>query len=343
MIKKSAFFAFLFLLMTTPVFKIYAQENCGGAIVNAKALYDQGKLREAIDGLTPCLTNSLDRTNLWKGYEILALCYLTLNDPVDARKAGENLMELNPQFLPSLIKDPKDFVDLINSITVIPKFSLGIAGGAGINNTYVDVTQQYNVSNFSKNYKSQIGEQFGVIWGYNISRNFELGVDLYSSSKNYGISYQTNNFNVTDNEHLSYVEVPLYVTYSYGKGRLRPFIKLGGYEDFLLSATSDFSAKYNPDNTSYSDNNVNSSDRRNKTSTGLMGGIGFSYKFNPGAHLFVEFRYNYGISNIVNDGNRYADQNLIFNYFYLDDDMKISNGLFTIGIVKYINYKVIRE
>lgn len=341
--EKIKFVVFLGILIALPFSKTYAQENCGGAIVNAKALYDQGKLREAIDGLTPCLTHSLDRTNLWKGYEILALCYLTLNDPVDARKAAENLLELNPQFVPSLIKDPKDFVELINSITVIPKFSLGVAGGAGVNNTYVNVTQQYNVSDFNKNYKSQIGEQFGLILGYNISQNLELGLDLYSSFKNYGISYQTNNFNITDNEHLSYIEIPLYVTYSYGKGRLRPFVTLGGYEDFLLSATSDFSARYNPDNSSYSDNNVNSSDRRNKFNTGLMGGIGLSYKIATWAHVFIDFRYTYGLSNIVNDANRYADQNLIFNYFYLDDNLKISNGLFTGGLVAYLNYKVIRK
>ena len=111
----------------------------------------------------------------------------------------------------------------------------------------------------------------------------------------------------------------------------------------MLSASSDFSATYQPDKTNYSDNGVNSNDRRNNTDFGLLGGIGLNWKFDPAWQLFVEFRYTYGLTNIVNDGNRYSDQNLIFNYFYLDDDLKISNGLFTIGVVRNLNYKVIRQ
>ncbi len=343
MTKKPIITALLCLLMAMPVFKASAQENCGGAIVNATALYEQGKLREAIDALVPCVTHSLDRTNLWQGYKILALSYLALNDQKDARTAAENMLEQYPQYVPSLLKDPKDFIDLVNSITVIPKFSLGLAGAGGINNTYVDVTQQYNASDFNKNYTSKIGAQFGIVGGFNISRELSVGAELNASFKNYSINYSTNDFNITDNEHLSFLEVPLYVTYTYGKGIIRPFVRLGAYGDYLLSASSDFSATYQPDKTSYSDNGVNSNNRRNSTNFGLLGGIGLNWKANPALQVFVEFRYAYGLTNIVNDANRYSDQNLIFNYFYLDDDLKISNSLFTFGALLNLNYKVIRQ
>ena len=343
MTKKPILIASLCLLMATPVFKASAQDNCGGAVVNATALYEQGKLREAIDAMKPCLTLSLNRTNLWQGYKILALSYLALNDQKDARIAAENMLEQNPLYVPSLLKDPKDFIDLVNSIVVIPRFSLGLAVAAGINNTYVDVTQQYNASNFTKNYTSNIGTQFGFVIGYNISNELSVGADLNGSFKNYSINYSTNDFNITDNEHLSFLEVPVYATYSYGKGKLRPFVRLGAYEDFLLSASSDFSATYQPDKTSYSDKGVNSNDRRNNTDFGLLGGIGLNWKFDPAWQAFIEFRYTYGLTNVVNDANRYSDQNLIFNYFYLDDDLKISNGLFTLGFVYNLNYKVIRQ
>lgn len=334
--------AFLSLLMIAPALKSSAQDNCGGAVVNATALYEQGKLREAIDAMKPCLTYSLDKTNLWQGYKILALSYLALNDAKDACTAAENMLEQNPLYVPSLLKDPKDFIDLVNSITVIPKFSLGLAVAAGINNTYVDVTQIYNASNFTKNYSSKIGTQFGFVFGYNISRELAVGIDLNGSFKNYAINYSTNDFNITDNEHLSFLEVPVYATYFFGKGRLRPFIRLGAYEDFLLSSTSDFSATYQPDKTSYSDNTIGN-DRRNNSDFGLLGAIGVNWKFDPAWQAFFEFRYAYGLTNIVNDANRYTDQNLIFNYFYLDDDLKISNALFSIGVVTNLSYKVIRQ
>jgi len=329
-------------ILCRPICQVNAQDNCSGAILNAKAFYDQGKLREVISELTPCLTHSFDRTNLWQGYQLLALSYLALNDPADARKAAEDMLENNPQFQASLLKDPKDFIDLVNSIVVIPKFSLGLSGSVGINNSYFDVGTRYEISDYTKTYKSSAGYQLGIFGGYNIDKHLDFGIGIYDSYKNYGISYITNGFKVNDNEKLSYIEIPLTIKYTIGKYWLKPYLETGAFEGFLVSANSDFSSKYISTGEQFSDNNVSSENRRNKTNYGLIAGCGITCKFGPG-HFLLDLRYCYGLTNIVNGNNRYTDENLYFKYYYLDDDLKISNVLLSFGYVYYVNYKVIRS
>ncbi len=333
----------ILVLMLLTAKNVNGQNACGNTLDEANKSYEAGDFANSVSQLLPCLNLGFDKDQKLKGYRLLALSFLALKDRANARKAAENMLEQNPLYKPNLLQDTRDFIDLVNSIAVVPKFSFGLAGAGGINNTLVSVTHQDNEYDFSKNYSSKIGTQFGLSLGYSISREFSVGVDLNASSKNYSINYSTNDFNITDNEHLSFLDVPLYVTYTYGKRNLRPFIRLGGYEDFLLSANSDFSATYQPNKSSYADNGVNSNDRRNSTDFGLLGAIGLNWKFDPAWQLFVDFRYTYGLTNIVNDAKRYSDQGLIYNYFYLDDDLKINNSLITIGVVRNLDFKVIGQ
>jgi len=342
MLKRNAQMAFLGLLMLLPAINASAQDNCGGAIVNAKALYDQGKLKEVIEALTPCLTHSFDRTNLWQGYKLMALSYLALNDPENARKAAEDMLEINPQFSPSLLKDQKDFIDLVNSIVVIPKFSLGLSGSAGLNSSFLTIGTPYEISDYTKTYSAKAGYQLGIFGGYNLNRHIDVGLGIYDSYKNYGISYTTNGFDVNVNEKLSYIEVPLTVKYTFGKGRLKPYLEIGAYEGFLISANSDFNETYTLTGEKFSDNNVSSDSRRNKTNFGVLGGVGLTYKVGSG-HFVLDVRYCDGLTNIINGSNRYADENIYFKYYYLDDDLSISNLLVSVGYVYYVNYKVIRH
>jgi len=346
MMRKITFLWLSLLFFLSISDKIYAQDNCGGAIANAKALYEQGKLRDVISGLKPCLNNSLSRSELWQGYELMALSYLALNDLENARKATEDMLDINPQPNLSPLKYPKDFIDLVNSVVVIPKFSLGFSANAGINYTFVNVIgAPYLISNYTKTYTSKPGYQIGLFSGYAINRYIDIDLGLYGSYKNYSISYATNGFNVNVNEKLTYLEVPLAVKYTFGSSKLRPYLEVGGYEGFLLSAYSDFNSTYTASNPSQklSDNNVSSSDRLVNTNFGLLGGIGLTYKVGPG-HFLINLKYCYGLTNIVKGGtNRYADENIYFKYYYLDDDISLNNLLLSVGYVYYVNYKVIRH
>ena len=342
MFKRSILITLMGIGIFIPISPLKAQENCGGAIVNAKSLYELGKLNEVISELNPCLTHSLDRTNLWQGYKLKALAYLALNDKDNARRAAEDMLEINPLFKPSLLKDPKDFVELVNSIVIIPRFSLGISLAGGINNTYVDVMQSHTLTNDAKSYTNKLGWHSGFNVGYNISRNLEIGANILSSSKNYQVNFETAGYKISVNEKLSYLEVPILLKYSFLKSRLRPYVEAGAFGGYLLAANSDFKSTYT-DGTVYSENNVSSDDRRNKTNFGLLFGAGLTYKTGPGGQLVLDIRYCMGLSNIVNTANRYADESVYFPYYYIDDDLRISNSLISIGYVKYINYKVVRS
>ena len=75
-----------------------------------------------------------------------------------------------------------------------------------------------------------------------------------------------------------------------------------------------------------------------------MAGAGINYKVKKG-NVFLDLRYNYGFQNIVKTEQRYQNDlnnDLLYRYYYLDDDFKLNNFAFTIGYA-YNIYKPVKK
>lgn len=83
---------------------------------------------------------------------------------------------------------------------------------------------------------------------------------------------------------------------------------------------------------------VNRTDYRNTYMTGLFGGAGVAYHM-KGISVFASFRYNYFGDNVNKEGTRYADQTNVFKYYYIDDDFRMDNWQFNVGVNYTISYK----
>jgi hypothetical protein len=68
-----------------------------------------------------------------QAYRLLAMAYLVNNDKENAQDAVAKMLNLNPTYRPSKLKDPVELIKLISGITVIPKFTLSLAVSAGTN------------------------------------------------------------------------------------------------------------------------------------------------------------------------------------------------------------------
>src|SRR4051812_33891400 len=115
----------IFLIIAIILFslQLHAQESCTEKLYHANTLYEKGQINEAIEIAKTCATRTNSPAEQWQAYRLLALAYLANGEQKEARKAAEKMMELNPTYQPSTVKDPAELIRLLESVKIIPKFT----------------------------------------------------------------------------------------------------------------------------------------------------------------------------------------------------------------------------
>ncbi len=315
----------------------------GEMLIKAEKEYELGNLSEAESIIKSLDYEHAEISDQWKTQRLLAMIYITDNRQDEARVAAENMLELNPKYKPNYLKDPTELVKLLNNITIIPKFSLGLAFSIGSNTTFPQVTKTYTIADYDKTYTSKSGFQFGLTTGYALTQTSAIESGLYITQKSYDLSYGLYNWNMEVNENLTYLELPLTFKYSPSqKRRLRLFIQGGAYVGYLLFSNNDFKTSNITNGLTFEIANLNSKDRRNEFNFGIVTGLGLNYKLGEG-NLFLQVNYYKSFSNITKETSRYNSNDLLFTYYYIDDDIILNNITFNIGYTFYMNYKIIRK
>mgnify|MGYP000471745264 CR=1 FL=1 len=319
---------------------VYSQD-CDSKIIEAKSLYELGQFNEVIKNLSYC-ADSADRDTRWKSLRLIALSQLANKDVEEARLTAIKMMEINPKYKPSSLKEPSDFVQLINDVVVIPKFSIGVGLSLGTNVTAPTVNDVFTVSDQGKKYTGSSKFQIGISSLYQINSAFSVQTSLVVSRKAFELDHSFGDWSLGMEENMTYLHVPIRARYTFShKSRIQPFVQLGGYGGLLLFSNNSFFAQNNPSNESYSLENVSSIDRRNKMDFGLTGGVGVNYTTKNGL-LFAQVNYFRSSQNITNEDTRYQYNELFYSYFYLDDNIVLNNYSASIGYSLYLNYKVVK-
>jgi Outer membrane protein beta-barrel domain len=201
-----------------------------------------------------------------------------------------------------------------------------------------------------------LGYQVGTNFNVYLSRRFEIGLEIWYRNLNF--QFKNDNLlgfvelNYTENQTL--LEVPLLFKFNFGdnynfgkdrrylKNRLNPYVFLGGSVSNLLSAKSTANRR---DQTggestplSIEDTDIDMADLRRRLNYNAVGGLGIEYKRGRNI-LALEVRYNYNLQNIVKPENRYNNNELIFKYGYVDNDMLLNNLSFNIAYLHPL-YKI---
>ena len=114
------------------------------------------------------------------------------------------------------------------------------------------------------------------------------------------------------------------------------------YAGRLLYSFSDFDA-VNPEfDLQYSLQSVSSMNRRRNYDYGFATALGFRYNIGQG-YLNANIMYLYSMVSITDPANRYNNPELLYAYYYLDDDIHLHNLSFSIGYSIILDYKVIRK
>ncbi|MCU0443420.1 MAG: PorT family protein [Microscillaceae bacterium] len=332
---------------------VYGQgDNC---LTRAQQAYSDGHLLEVKDILNTCLGDLSRKEEKLQALYYITLANLYLNEKESAKESLIQLLRIDPEY--TFASAPIEFKNFHDEFRVKPYLILGLKAGG--NYSQIRALKTFSVDNASANngtYKMLLGFQAGANLNVYLSRRLELGLEVLYRNLN----FQFNNdnllgfVNLTYTENQTLLEVPLFLKFNFGdnynfgkdrrffKNRLNPYIFLGGSLTNLLNVESTANRR---DQTggestplSIEATNLDMSDLRRRLNYNAVGGLGIEYKRGRNILAF-EVRYNYNLQNIVKTENRYNNNELIFKYGYVDNDMLLNNLSFNIAYLHPL-YKI---
>jgi len=100
-----------------PVTKALAQDSCAENLIQAEKYYYEGEFDKSISLIRTCLqAGNLTQSELVKAYKIWAQTYLAKNNPDAARQIVKKILEIKPDYAPTIAEDPPPYVELVNRL-----------------------------------------------------------------------------------------------------------------------------------------------------------------------------------------------------------------------------------
>lgn len=194
----------------------------------------------------------------------------------------------------------------------------------------------------------KMGMQAGIeVTFYHKGFSFSLQPNFRRQRFEYENQYTWQNPEVADQKltlnyvqevSLDYIEIPFYIKYDILKrSKIRPFIEIGAYYGRLSGAEKTVKVS-GQDQASGGVNpfegetlHVGADDLFIKTSTGVLGGLGINYDLWK-IRISLDLVYRYGLHNISNSKNRYAN-NRLSGLGDTMDDLSLNNFSLNLGFL----------
>lgn len=254
---------------------------------------------------------------------------------------------------------------------VLPRLLLGIK--IGINSTIPHIGQRYSILGpafstegdpYCKEYSYKLahilGGQLGGILEYTLKKRLSICLEVNSLALNFRYNNILNWEVIDGNQgagdvkslifihrhNIYYLEFPILLKYRFVKNqsKLVPYLQMGGYLRFLqLFANKSIMSDLGIEET------FNFKKLFNRFNSGFCVGAGIGYdtvlKGIQGIRFRLEFEVNYkhGFNNVVNEDRRYTHEELVFGYYDVFDDMKLSNWHFGFKLLLRISDKPYRK
>lgn len=274
----------------------------------------------------------------------------------------------NPDYSPlyaSPEQESKEFIQLYNEFRHWPYFYYAFHGG--LNWTYVVPTQSFRVgqtaasSDSTWDYQSQLGYQFGLGIEVPLRRkNARLGIHWFLAPE---INWLRHSYKYQENllgfariefvENQDWIQLPVLLKYYFRReeaisknekpilNKFQPFLTGGASIAYLISSRADISrtdelgggrGNREPITPIPTGRDIELNDQRKSFNYALILGGGFRLKniLSSGWDLSLESRFQFGLNSLVKADSRDLNQELLYDYGYIDDDFRINN--FTISL-----------
>ena len=152
---------------------------------------------------------------------------------------------------------------------------------------------------------------------------------------------------------INFLDMPFYVRYQFmPKKKLKPYLLGGAFYNLTLSGSKQIdiqefpAVEVNGQRTDFFGNassvDISITSLLNNRYYGLVGGAGLNYAYENFRFSF-SFTYRYGLNNIVSTTNRYDNQDLIFGYHDIFDNIRLDQLNFQLGVSYTLTHKAFRR
>jgi hypothetical protein len=345
----------LFLCCSVVITQSFAQENCAQILTQMIKKYENGAIddEQFVKRLADCVeTGNLDKTQKIQAYKYLTLIYLYQNENRLAIVTMENFLQLilpiEPDYNPydKKLDESKipEFLELYNRMRAAPTHYLSFR--IGVNASTVQVIRAFSLdSDESKKPSYQLGIGFQAGVGVEIpltsdkQRTF-ITPELLFAARNYEFKDKVLGFaDVSMSESQYWLELPVTLRWYMNENKTRPFLFGGGALQFLMSANATIIRKDVFGNgqireiSSPEPISLRTPKLRKTLNGALVAGGGFKFRnfLKTGGDLTVEARYTLSLANVVKTQNRIANEELIYDYGYIDSDFRIQSFGFSLS------------
>jgi len=354
------FFGFSFILING----VFGQQS--DCLREAQQKFDQGLLTNIPEQLGECLSPGNRKTEFTikeeeiQAQKLLTKTYIYLDDQKNANQAILRLLKIDPEHEPE-DDDPAEFLYLYNKYQSKPNFSVTIKLGGS--SSFVNEGETFSLFNLDQSTREYTPTQtfpvLGVGFEYRFLKDLSVGTELRLANKEYdfqsvpystslntsdGISANFQQLNFTENQ--TYIEVPLYLKYSFGKNKVWVPYAYAGYEiNYMIAAeidqinrdiVGDFEAQGS--DAPAIDILDNAEPLREEENYSALVGIGVKYRaFFRVDYLFLDIRYSQGLTNVVKASNRFDNDlaaSLQNRFGYVDGNFKLNTLAVTFGFSK---------
>jgi len=322
--------------------QVSVKEDCAVTLKKCQKLYEEGLIELIPDLLIPCFnSNSFTNKNKISALRLIVKTYLFDDKKDKAEEYMIKLLKIDPETQINEAVDPQELIQLFESFRTDPIYSLNI--NIGSNLTFLKVLEDYGIHDIDQkeaNYKPVLSFNIGGGINRNLFDNAAISIDINFSQLS--INYKESQWDFSEleyNENLNFFTLPISFYYALKKRNspIYPHFKIGINTGYLATSKAVLTRFYNDKSlptvegpeVKRIDRSNNIFHRKQWNIWGIIGS-GINYKVRKG-NVFFDLRYNVGLQNIVNKKERYSSSELIYKYFYVDDNFKLNHLSFTFG------------
>lgn len=310
---------------------VQAQDDCALKLDKAQKLYENGTIEDIPQMLTPCIKQGFSASERLQAFKLLILAYLFDQNTLEAGKIMQDFLKNYPEYQISST-DPAEFVQLFKSYRVLRFFSMGITLGGNL--TYPVVSQSFitNGQDIKGIYHSGLGYCGGIKLDFYIAPRMDMDIEGYYLANSYKHSMmQSGVQSINSTESQKKLELPITLTYNFGRNKIRPYLRAGFSVDYLFSANSKNDLLIFSQNTDISGTEINMLSGRRQLNYNIIFGAGLKYKISRG-YVLLEIRWKEGLFNQVLNTGR-LNSVATFRYQNPDDDYTLNNLVFSVGYI----------
>ncbi len=330
---------------------LMAQNVCLERLSNAENSFETGHLYDIYDLISECLDKGFSREEKIRAYRLLSISYLYLDEHEKAEQSYLSLLKLNPEYKPNSLIDPTELFHLHHKFITTPRWSIIVVKVGGdlsfvkpynLYNTdgvgYNHFANQENiVDKKTKEYLPAAGFFLGSGVKYSLSHTFSFTGELL---------FKLNRFQVRENilghttlqfnEDQYNLELPVLFNICMNSSKWKPYVFGGGSLNFMMhSAAKNLVIERTQGATVLPETgpNISLMSNRNRFGYSVIVGGGVHYKVGVN-YLLIEMRHSFGLKNISSSNNRFGNEEMLYKYMYIDDDMKLNNLMLSISYLK---------